>query len=89
MNPFGIVQGRLLRSPPGELQWFPGEDWSKEFHIAKNLGISFIELIAEREYNPNNPLWSEEGRKEIKEFLKKLEGTFIHLVPILLLTTQF
>ena len=66
MNPFGIVQGRLLRSPPGELQWFPGEDWPKEFHIAKNLGISFIELIAEREYNPNNPLWSEEGRKEIK-----------------------
>ena len=34
MMKLGIVQGRLIQSPPGELQWFPQDDWEKEFFIA-------------------------------------------------------
>ena len=70
MITFGIVQGRLLASPPGELQWFPGEHWPKEFFLAKDLGISFIELLAEREHNSNNPLWLSSGREAIKNIAK-------------------
>ena len=31
---FGIVQGRLLKSPTGKLQWFPETNWEDEFIIA-------------------------------------------------------
>lgn len=58
---FGSVQGRLVPSPPGELQWFPQARWKDEFALAREVGIDFIELIAERRDNPDNPLWSEDG----------------------------
>ena len=63
---FGMVQGRLIKSPPGQLQWFPQDCWESEFSFAAELGINYIELIAERNHNPGNPLWSEEGIKLIK-----------------------
>ena len=49
INEFGIVQGRLTQSPPGCLQWFPQGCWQKEFKIASDIGINYIELIAEIE----------------------------------------
>lgn len=64
---FGIVQGRLTVSPPGELQWFPQDSWSDEFLRAKNVGIEFIELLTERDFNPNNPVWSVNGRDCLRE----------------------
>ena len=54
---FGIVQGRLTQSK--ELQCFP-EDWEKEFRDASGL-FDYIELIAEREFNPDNPIWSSDS----------------------------
>jgi L-ribulose-5-phosphate 3-epimerase len=63
---FGIVQGRLTRSPPGCLQWFPQESWRAEFAAAEQLGIDFIELIAEVQHNPDNPIWSDDGISEIR-----------------------
>ena len=51
---FGIVQGRL--TPSQELQAFP-KDWQKEFWQASALGFDYIEAIAEREHNPDNPIW--------------------------------
>lgn len=71
MLDFGIVQGRLIQSPPNELQWFPGDKWFDEFVIAEKIGIKFIELLAEREFNKKNPLWSEKGRDEIKKASEK------------------
>ncbi len=62
---FGIVQGRLTQSPPGCLQWFPQEHWENEFALAKQVGISYIELIAEVQHNPDNPLWSDKGIEKI------------------------
>ena len=53
---FGMVQGRLTQSPPGCLQWFPNDHWKDEFIIASDLGIDYIELIAETKYNSNNPI---------------------------------
>jgi sugar phosphate isomerase/epimerase len=73
----GIVQGRLIQSPPGMLQWFPEDDWQAEFYIAATLGIENIELIAERVHNQNNPIWSEEGVKQLLALSKKT-GVNIH-----------
>lgn len=63
---YGIVQGRLIQSPPGELQWFPQQRWEEEFSLAASVGIDYIELIAERSHNPSNPLWSDAGIARIK-----------------------
>jgi len=67
MNVFGIVQGRLTQSPPGCLQWFPQDSWQDEFDIAADIGISYIELIAEVQHNPKNPIWTDDGIKKIKQ----------------------
>ena len=63
----GIVQGRLIQSPKGCLQWFPQEHWQSEFFLASSLGFRYIEFIAERNHNENNPVWSDSGINKIKE----------------------
>lgn len=67
----GMVQGRLIQSPPGQLQWFPQEFWGSEFFLASSLGIDYIELIAERNHNPANPLWSDEGVAQIRALVQR------------------
>lgn len=67
----GIVQGRLIQSPAEELQWFPQAYWEAEFFIAGTVGINYIELIAERNYNIHNPIWSDTGIAQIKELVKR------------------
>lgn len=67
---FGIVQGRLSRSPKNKLQWFPQKVWKLEFKIAKKINIKFIELLTERKFNPKNPIWSMKGRKELIKIAK-------------------
>jgi sugar phosphate isomerase/epimerase len=74
---FGMVQGRLIQSPPDQLQWFPQEYWESEFFLASALGIDYIELIAERIYNPDNPLWTDDGLSQIKK-LNELNGLSLH-----------
>ena len=68
---FGVVQGRLTKSPQGRLQWFPQESWQEEFKIASHIGINYIELIAEVQHNSDNPLWSEEGIQEISQLVNE------------------
>lgn len=65
-RPFGIVQGRLTVPPEGKLQWFPKDSWHQEFETAKSIGIQFIELLTERQFNPDNPFWNKQGRSKIK-----------------------
>ena len=64
MNRFGITQGRLTLPKNDELQCFP-DDWENEFEVAQNLGLGFIELLAERSFNSSNPIWSNSGREKI------------------------
>ena len=72
---FGMVQGRLTQSPSGRLQWFPQEAWQDEFEIASDLGINYIELIAEVQHNKNNPIWTNDGIDQIKQLVKKSDLT--------------
>lgn len=74
---FGMVQGRLIQSPPGQLQWFPQEFWESELFLAAALGIDYIELIAEREHNPDNPLWSDDGIGRLKALVQR-NGLSLH-----------
>ena len=67
---FGIVQGRLTQSPKGAIQYFP-KNWEDEFLIASKLGLDNIELIADRQYNESNPLWSSKGNEKLKEVSKQ------------------
>lgn len=67
---FGIVQGRLTQSPIGCLQWFPRGVWHKEFKIASEIGIHYIELISEIQHNIDNPIWSQNGIEKIKQLTK-------------------
>lgn len=68
---FGIVQGRLFKSPEGQLQWFPTLTWEDEFTLASGLGFRYIELIADRQFNPINPIWSDEGLQKIQRLTQK------------------
>lgn len=68
---FGIVQGRLIQSPPGQLQWFPQDYWESEFFLAAALDINYIELVAERSHNPDNPIWSDYGIGRLKSLVKR------------------
>lgn len=74
---FGIVQGRLIQSPLGQLQWFPQDFWEAEFFLAASLGFDYIELIAERNHNHLNPIWTDEGVARIKE-LSDRNGLTLH-----------
>ena len=64
---YGVVQGRLSKSPDNQLQWFPQDCWQDEFYKCKALTLDFVELLDERSYNSNNPIWSSFGRESIKK----------------------
>jgi sugar phosphate isomerase/epimerase len=67
---FGMVQGRLTQSPPDCLQWFPQNSWQKEFSVASDIGVDYIELIAEVQHNTENPIWTDDGIDQIKRLVK-------------------
>ena len=74
---FGMVQGRLTQSPPNCLQWFPQDNWEDEFRTASKLGVNYIELIAEIQHNPKNPIWSASGLRKIRQLVSD-NGLTLH-----------
>ena len=44
--------------------------WRDEFNTASSIGLNYIELIAEVQYNQDNPIWTDNGIKEIKQLVK-------------------
>jgi sugar phosphate isomerase/epimerase len=61
----GIMQGRLVPSATGLLDCPPGPRWREEFTVAGQLGLHHVELVAEKVWDPGNPLWTAEGRTEL------------------------
>jgi 3-deoxy-D-manno-octulosonate 8-phosphate phosphatase (KDO 8-P phosphatase) len=61
----GIMQGRLVPSTTGEMDCSPGPRWREEFWSASALRLGHIELVAERQVDPTNPIWFTDGRQEI------------------------
>lgn len=62
----GVMQGRLSPRPEGKLQEFPWRSYRDEFAAAARLGLHSIEWIFEAPRYRENPLWTEQGREEIR-----------------------
>src|SRR3989344_3135866 len=65
VNRIGIMQGRLTAARGRGIQFFPAAEWQQEFQAAKTAGLDEIEFIFDLENYEANPLWTEQGRKEI------------------------
>lgn len=71
----GIMQGRLTEPKGRGIQFFPFDNWSEEFAIAKEIGLNEIEFIFDYENYEENPIWQGKGEK-----VKKLsDETGIHI----------
>ncbi len=67
MNKIGIMQGRLSARIDNRLQAFPWSSWEKEFEIARECQLDLIEWLFDAEDYPENPLWTEQGIRRIKQ----------------------
>lgn len=68
---FGIMQGRLLPKYKNRYQAHPLGYWDKEFDIAKQLGLSYIEFILDFDDYKLNPLFTNLGIVEIQKVIQK------------------
>lgn len=67
----GIMQGRLTQPKGRGIQFFPFENWKEEFYSAQKLGLDEIEFIFDYDCYRENPLWTDEGIKQIKKHMDK------------------
>jgi hexulose-6-phosphate isomerase len=67
----GVMQGRLSPRPADKLQEFPWRSYADEFPKAAKLGLHSIEWIFEAPRFEENPLWTEDGREEIRELIAR------------------
>ncbi len=70
--PIGIMQGRLTPSEGQGIQFFPFENWEKEFFLGQEIGIDEIEWIFDYDRYDENPLWTVDGCQKIR---KRIEET--------------
>ena len=66
MNKWGIMQGRFTDKSGFYPQQFPSGNWEREFDVASQQKIQYIEWMFNFDNYENNPLWSRSGREEIK-----------------------
>lgn len=71
MFSYGIMQGRLTKPLGRGIQFFPFDNWEKEFYLAKDLGLSEIEFIFDFERYEENPLWSQNGKNILKKVMEE------------------
>lgn len=65
----GIMQGRFSNKGGFFPQNFPWENWQNEFEIGKKSGIDCIEWMFNAERFQENPIWTETGKREIKNLI--------------------
>lgn len=83
----GIVQGRLVPPVNGRIQAFPTRNWEAEFPLVRAAGFDGLEWVFHGE---ENPLWSAEGRRRIRELtalhrieIPSVSGDYLMFNPIL------
>ncbi len=74
--PIGILEGRLTPSRGRGIQFFPDDNWEKEFEDARMIGLSSIELLVRPKGLREHPLMTAEGRARLGE-LSKVTGITI------------
>ena len=65
------MQGRLSDQIDGRIQFFPWNDWEKEFFVAASIGIHLMEWTLDHERIYENPLLTIEGRNLIKKLCNR------------------
>ena len=70
-NSIGTMQGRLLPKYNGRYQAHPYRYWQKEFPIAAELGLEYIEFILDFNNVYENPLIHSKGVNEILSLSEK------------------
>lgn len=73
------MQGRLTNPKGRGIQFFPFDNWEKEFYTAQKLELDEIEFIFDYDNYVQNPLWTPEGIKQIEK-LKEETGIQINTV---------
>ena len=63
----GIRQGRLSPAAAAVAPCFPEGSWKDEFARAKACGFPFLEWLFAARHFDRNPIWTAEGRREIRE----------------------
>lgn len=71
IDTLGVMQGRLLPKFQGRYQAHPVGYWQKEFVIASELGLDYIEFILDFNDLELNPLTTQTGIYEIKDVIQK------------------
>lgn len=79
MYSYGMMQGRLTPPKGRGIQFFPVDNWEKEFYLAKDLGLNEIEFIFDFDRYEENPLWSQAGKELLKKVMKET-GVTVHSV---------
>lgn len=79
MYSYGMMQGRLTPPKGRGIQFFPFDNWEKEFYLAKDLGLNEIEFIFDFDRYEENPLWSQAGKELLKKVMKETSVT-VHSV---------
>lgn len=69
MRSYGIMQGRLTASNGRGIQFFPFDNWEKEFTLCAEIGLDEIEWIFDYERYDENPLWTHDGAKAVKDII--------------------
>lgn len=67
----GIMQGRLTEPKGRGIQFFPFDNWKGEFYLCKKNGLQEIEFIFDYENYEKNPLWTNEGIKQLEKVIKE------------------
>ncbi len=69
MITYGIMQGRLTQPKGRGIQFFPFDNWEREFDLCAQIGLNEIEFIFDLEDYENNPLWTDRGIDRIKTLI--------------------
>ncbi len=79
MISYGIMQGRLTPSRERGIQFFPFDNWQKEFFTAETLGLQEIEWIFDYERYDENPIWTLSGREALRKIIHRT-GVIVYSV---------
>src|SRR3989344_8262366 len=66
----GVLQGRLTPSRGRGIQFFPEDNWEKEFGDARTIGLSAIELLVRPKGLREHPLMTPDGRARLSELVR-------------------
>tara|TARA_A100001011_G_scaffold400064_1_gene512080 strand:+ start:2920 stop:3753 length:834 start_codon:yes stop_codon:yes gene_type:complete len=70
-NNVGFMQGRLSPTKNNKIQFFPEKNWKKEFFLANKIGLKYMEWTLDYKNLYKNPIFTNEGIREIKNLSKK------------------